>query len=210
MQPKDVIKQLQLRTAQDKPFQAVMARFAQRKRARQRITLRALFNDMKKQGHPYSKEEYGVVLAQLAMMGLGKLQYNTVGNMRALGELQVSFQSIGQVATGSLAPLQPVTFRPPQKRRGRRGTIRDQSPSYKKVKTPPYPHDIKFSTSPRPPTTDTHLVVMALIIDGKTVNLPLPRPLSKQELGALITDFLVPFPTTDVLLRNQPVDIKEL
>lgn len=195
----DIVKQLQQRASTEPAFKAVCERFSKRQRARGRVTLRSLYQVMVRDKYQYSKREYEAVLRQLAAMGVGTVENNSRGNLKALGSITMSLQSIGQAALGT-AELKPVKFRKPYKRK----IIRDPGPSYRKFPNPPYPTSV-FNT---PPVTNTgHLVVMHMTIDGMPLRLPLPRPISREELAALIASFYIPAPG---VIQQAPKSKKEI
>lgn len=94
----DQIVALKKEAQSNKVFNAVCYAFALRKRTRQQITIPGLRLKMKKEGFEFSSHEYEKVLQTLASMGFGTLVKTPEGKIKALVNIKVTLQSIGQIA----------------------------------------------------------------------------------------------------------------
>lgn len=101
MNTQTVVEILKKEADKDTVFKDVAHVFAQRKRARRQVTVTSLAARMAKEGFDYSKSEYARVLKRLSDLGLGSLQQDARGRIKALKDIKISLQSIGAAAVGS-------------------------------------------------------------------------------------------------------------
>lgn len=98
LSPAQVIDKLRTRASTDAVFHAVAEVFAMRERTRQQVTLQSLMATMLKEGYKFNKEQYTSVLAFMATLGLGTLERDNKGRIRALKGISITLQSIGLAA----------------------------------------------------------------------------------------------------------------
>lgn len=110
--PKDVVAMLRERANKSVAFNAMVHVFALRERTRQQITLANLFQVMLREGFRHTKLEYAKELEFMAALGIGKLEHDSKGRLRALKGIQVTLQSIGLAAAAKKDSLDRVTLIP--------------------------------------------------------------------------------------------------
>ncbi len=99
------IDKLRKEAKQNEVFRSVCMVFAERQRARSQVTMHNLITVMKHKGYNYSREELVQVLKFLAHLGLGKPEYSRRHKLRAIKDIKVTLQSIGQVAIDKASTL---------------------------------------------------------------------------------------------------------
>lgn len=87
-------------------FNAMCHIFAMRERSRSVITIHNLIVSMSKEGFNFTKKEYTDVLTFLGSVGLGKLDYDSKGRLRALKNITATLQSIGLTALSKRETIQ--------------------------------------------------------------------------------------------------------
>lgn len=97
---KEVIKALQDQRTKDPVLDAVCTVFAARQRARDRVTMQALRERMKKEGFLYADADYARILKLLGTLGLGRIHADHKGRVIALSDIKVTLQSVGMAAVG--------------------------------------------------------------------------------------------------------------
>jgi hypothetical protein len=102
--------------------------FALRERARSQVTVRALFNRMKKAGFDYTSNDYASVLKLMSECGFGELRTNKRGSIVGLFGVSTALQSIGQAVVG-----------------GKREPLRNYAPRNKYSPLPPSAEPIKVN-----------------------------------------------------------------
>lgn len=138
---KEVIDTLRIESKSDPVVNAVLTMFGARERARDRVTLHALTQRMKDEGFVYDQASYIKVLKLLAKLGLGKLDIDPAGRVRALREVKVTLQSIGQAAVGQESSIQEWN----QRNKFREIPVIEAAPVKK-----PEPLTVKERVQPRP------------------------------------------------------------
>lgn len=108
---KHLIETLKAEAPKDATLNAVLHMFAARERARAQVTLAALSNRMKEEGFSYDRADYARVLKLLANLGVGRLDTGQNGQVRALKDVKVTLQSIGNVSVGSGTTIEQLSFR---------------------------------------------------------------------------------------------------
>lgn len=93
-----VSAKLKQEATQDIAFSAVCHVFALRKRTRQQVTMHNLKMVMDKEGFKFSKQEYEKTLLKLGDLGLGTIQRDNKGRVKALKGITYTLQSIGRAA----------------------------------------------------------------------------------------------------------------
>ena len=168
--PKDVVAQLRERAQKDPVFNAVCTRFAIRERARAQVTIASLRLTMGREGFHYPTAKYESILSFLASLGIGKLQKEN-GKIKALVEVKTTLQSIGAAALNSAQSLQ--AFSP--------GNTFEPLPLTTSVK--PTQKDVTLN-KPR-----LHNAILTVTINDKEIEFPLPRAISSEELGYILSEF---------------------
>lgn len=97
--PQDTfVTQIKQRAEQSPVFNAMVHWFAVRERTRQQITLAHLKQKMGKEGYTFAPEAYGEELVFMANLGIGKLEHDAKGRIKALKGIRLTLQSIGAAA----------------------------------------------------------------------------------------------------------------
>lgn len=160
--PNTVVTQLRVQAATDPVFNAVAHRFAIRERARAQITIASLRATMGKEGFDFPVAKYQAVLSFLASLGVGTLEYSKNKKIKALKNIKTTLQSIGLAAISKTDTLEAFTV----------------ANRYQPLPVVPLKAQEKVLAQP----------VLTVLVDGKIVNFPLPRPLSTEELGYVLAD----------------------
>lgn len=167
LNPKEVVQRLKNEAENNKVFKAVCHLFVNRERTRQQITMPTLRLAMAREGHYYDKEAYIAILKFMASLGLGTLDKDFSGDIRALKDIRFTLQSIGDAALSKGEMLQ--TFVP--------------APDFKDL---PKEQTVVPLKSPRVEEASRYATSITVTLDGQPVSLPLPRGLTLMELGALL------------------------
>lgn len=170
-----IIDALRTEAQTNKVFASVMLVFAVRERARYQVTIPALKYRMQKEGYNFTVEQLAKVLSFLASLSIGKLSFDAGGKVKALIDIKLTLQSVGQAAMGQIA----ITEQFKQARR------------YAPLAVPPAPkpaQEIVNKPVPKPPTeANKHKVFLSASIDGHYINFPTPMVLTADELLDLVT-----------------------
>ena len=153
--------------------------FAQRKRARHQVTIRALSLRMKAEGFKHSDKEYGTVLKLLADTGFGTLQKNNRGVL-ALVNVKTTLQSLGQAVIGNTQEL---------KARKLRHTFSALAPIAQMVKEEKAAPESTPKQMTVYPYRATGSVSITLTVNKKPIIIPLPSTLTPEEIASLIKHF---------------------
>jgi hypothetical protein len=148
-------------------FEAVLRMFAKRQRARADVTIGALAQRMKKEGHNFEPKDYEPVLKCLADLGFGRLECDKNGRIKALREVKTSLQSIGLVATSNATKLEHFN------QRNKFESLVAKEETINRI------WDSAPSVGAR--------LNIAFSINDKVVNMEVPRSLTLDEVNALIT-----------------------
>lgn len=152
-------------------FKAVLKVFANRKRARQQITLATLKLKMSKEGFNFPQVQYENVLKSLADLGIGKLDFDPKGQLRSLKNIKLTLQSIGKAALNKEQKLSIL----------RLSTEFEDVPNTEAVIKAP----LIVASNPLP---IEYPIAITVKIDGESISFPLPKGLTTKELGALLAD----------------------
>lgn len=171
---KQVIEALREQAATDPVLNDVMHVLADYQRARHQITLAGLMQRMKKEGFEHRREEIANRLNTMGKAGLGRIEFDRNGNAKVLKDLTVKRQSLANavIEKGHNVDL--------FKKRKKYMDI----PVEKAVQTSPTPAPtVKQEEEPKP---QTEALELSIIINGKRVNIQVPKELSAMEVSTLI------------------------
>ena len=101
----NIVTVLRQEAARSKVFNNVCRLFANRQRSRAQVTIHSLHASMHKQGLVYTKQELMEVLRFLADLGVGRLDLNRNNKIRALKDIKITLQSIGETALSKSSHL---------------------------------------------------------------------------------------------------------
>lgn len=156
---------------------AVFHVFALRRRTRAQITMHGLSQRMKLEGFEYRSDQYAHVLKLLAKLGLGKLEVDSKGRVRALKEVKATLQSIGVVACGDKSTVK----------------VYNKRNKFMKVYSNPAPETPKQQeNSPKPelvPDSSNNVIILSVPIKHKYIDISVPKDLNAEEIAALIYKF---------------------
>jgi hypothetical protein len=170
-----IIEALKKEALASKAFNAVCHVFAFRQRTRYVLTIVGLRQKMKAEGFTFSNEEYAKVLRTLASLGIGQLMVSPRGRIRALKNINITLQSIGQAACGDKAKLEG--FKPSNK------FIRLVSNPETVVKKPQEPPKVQELS---PKTQESKAIKLIVYLGGSPVTFAVPEELSTNEIAGLI------------------------
>lgn len=174
MSMKETVLELKKLAAENKIAEELFIVWAHRKRARNEITMKALCKSMEDRGFTYPNSEYNKILEVLASLGLGVIKKDFKGRVKGLYDVPVSFSSIGEVAVNSSDKLNPFKSRRKYKKLFDKGwTLEEQAP--KPVEVVP------------PQRGQIYELNLEILINGKSLHIPVPKDLSKDELATLIS-----------------------
>lgn len=142
---------------------AVFHVWALRERARAMVTLRNLHHTMVREGFNFDKQDYVRLFKVLASLGLAELDTDSKGRVRGLKKVVGTLYSIGQAACKQRADIEP--FSPRNK-------------FYNLVTTP------EVIRKPVPVTPVC--LNLQLTINGRDINIPLPKSLTAEEITKLM------------------------
>lgn len=155
---------------ENKAFNAFAHVCALRKRARGQITMVGLAQRMKKEGFNYTPAEYEKILKFLAAHNLGKLRTNSKGRVVALDDIKLSLQSIGAAAIS-----------------GDNLKTWKQRNQYK-VLAPTAAPAVQTALEAKKPSP-LAAVYLTLMINGKAVNVKIPKEFDKSDIADLLVRF---------------------
>lgn len=189
---KEVIQTLKTETAKDSALNAVLHMFATRERARDQVTIQALENRMKEEGFAYEHAEYVRILRLLAKLGLGRLDTDPSGKVRALKDVKVTLQSIGLAACGSGATIQTLHRR----NRFQRIPIVESAPITAKspeITLEPANYGHKPRIQPRPAPGEEWMVLCVKLSTGEMFKTYMPKNITKDDawlIGKSLADLV--------------------
>lgn len=171
------------REAQVNPaFNAVCHMFALRERARQQVTIGSLTLRMTQEGYNFKKTDYQKILKFLSTLGIGTIDIGPGNEVRALKNIHITLQSIGQAAVADKNVLEK--FSPAFDYQRIIATVPPTTPDTtpKAVEAAP----LKAKASNPPPAQ--YPVALTVNIDGKPFTFDLPKGLTTKELGELLAE----------------------
>ena len=163
-----VVEALKAEAAKNPVFNAVALVFAMRERARQQVTIGALSLRMAQEGYNFKRSDYQNVLRFLASIGIGTLELGEGNTPRALKNIRLTLQSIGEAALGS-------------------------QPNVEKFQ-PAFEYQRVMAPIAQPLQTIVPAAVMAaplkaaltVHIDGKPITFEMPQGLTAAQLGEML------------------------
>lgn len=141
---------------------AVFHVWALRKRARGQVNLNSLYNKMKKEGFTHNKKEYASLLNLLASLDIGTLDLNIRGEIRALKNVKIKLQSLGNAVVGE-------------------GTLSNFRSRNKFVPITIEKPDVIKVLKEMPDAVN-----IEVLIGGKTITIPIPRDFDSKDITHLI------------------------
>lgn len=160
----------------DSAFKDTCIMFGSRERARNQVTVAALQTRMERHGFHYSKEKYASILKRMADLGLGRLETDSKGQVKALKNIETTLQSIGKAACGEASNL--ANWR---KRNRFRSLPSGRTPAPVPKKAAPAP---KLTMVPRLEKID-----LVMKLNDKPVRLEVSNDLTAEEIAAIISKF---------------------
>lgn len=100
MEHAKAIAMLKSAAAKSTAINDMMHDFATRERARGQVTVRALYNRMKKQGFTHNSRSYAEGLMVMSQAGFGELRTNKRGAVVGLFGVRTTLASIGEAVVG--------------------------------------------------------------------------------------------------------------
>lgn len=188
---KELIQTLAAETSKDPTLNAVLHMFAARDRARAQVTLQALAARMKEEGFSYEDAEYIRVLRLLAKLGVGRLETDSSGRVKALKDVKVTLQSIGLAGLGQLSRIEHLNKRNRFQKVGvNRPTIVKVSPEIKLE--PAYaPHRPRIQ--PRPAPGEEWMILCVKLSTGEIYKTYVPKNITKDDallIGKALSDMV--------------------
>lgn len=165
---KQVIETLKKEVQTNKALDATLHICAMRKRARNQLTLNTLYNRMHQEHYKFTRGELAGVLKLFADTGVGRLEVDRKGRPKALKDIKVTLQSLGNSALTSASPKLD-TFKPKSK--------------YKIIASEP---NKSFTVKPNPGIVG---VSIQAEINGKIVLIPVPSNLTPEDVADLVRRF---------------------
>lgn len=178
MNMQETIVALNNKAASSKCANAVFHAFALRQRARQQVTLVALMAKMENEGFKFKVSEYQDVLKFLGDLGLGTLAFGAKGQIRALTQVKITLQSIGEAAIGSRTKFDSFKQRAKFKKLSTK----------ERIVAATSPAQVERRQPPAGATAGVRLSVTA-IINGKPVTMWVPDEFNKNEIAELVGRF---------------------
>lgn len=108
-QKSNVVEAIREEALSNDAFATICYDFSQRERTRSTVTVRGLKARMEKQGADFSIEVYRHALLFLGKLGLGKVEMDKNNNVKALSNMKVTLQSIGQASGQKTQTLKRFT-----------------------------------------------------------------------------------------------------
>ncbi len=165
-----VVDVLRSETKSKPAVSAVMHVFAMRKRARSNITVGGLDQKMRTEGFNFPRSEYAKIIRMLSDLGFGKLDVDSKGRVRALKEVKVTLQSIGEAAVGQAKKLENWQ---------QRSKYSPLVATAELIKAAPQAKSGGIS----------HPVSITVLINDKPVNFRIPKELNANEIADLVVRF---------------------
>lgn len=171
MSQKYMVAKLKKDVASNPALNAILHMFALRKRARASVTLRVLTRSMLQEGFKYTADECAAALKALSDAGVGTLESNSKGHVRALKDIKVTLQSLGKAVCGK----EPVPVNGFKAKR-----------QYQKVATPRIMMGEVPAYGPiQGPPTELNLVIKR--VGGRhDITIRLPEDMTQAEIAGLI------------------------
>jgi hypothetical protein len=170
---------------------ALFTDWALRQRARANVTMHGLEQRMKADGFAFDKQEYGKVLKFLAGLGLGRLDTDHKGRVRALKDVKTTLQSIGLAACGEKGAVVPF--------RQRNRFVKLVPKAAAPAEGTPVPATPKPQIQPVPMRRRRPKVVgrilnsapigLQVTLNGKMVSFQLPKGLTGDQIAELVSKF---------------------
>lgn len=168
----ELVESLKYELETNKVSNAVFHVFALRQRARNDITLESLAIKMKSEGFNYPASELAHVLKFLANVGVGRLELDSRGRVKALRDIKIKLQSIGQAACGQVSRVDM------NKQRHRFTTLPMKSMA----------HDIVMPSKPVQQVNQTPVQV-TLEFNGKPMSFNFPKHFNERDIAEVISRF---------------------
>ena len=168
MDTSKVVEVLREKTKESDTLNAVMHVIAMRKRARNNLTIGGLDQKMRSEGFTFTKSQYAEVLKLLASLGVGRLDTDAKGKVRALKDIKIKLQSLGEAAVGQAKKLENWRQR------------HKYSPlvaTAEMIKPKAGGEGTGFPVS------------ITVVINGKPVNFRVPKELNENEIADLVVRF---------------------
>lgn len=177
MKLETIVPVLRTEAASNPVMNDVMSLFASRQRARQEVTLRALYYKMYKEGFSHRREAYAQVLQRLAELGVGEIQKNYRGRIVALKNVRITLQSLGK------AVLQGGMVLRTMRRRNRYQSLPTTANAN------PTAPVIPITRAPKPKATEIAMgaTKLTVLYCGKNVGIDLPTGLTAKQLVGLMS-----------------------
>lgn len=183
MTQNQAIETLKLKAATIPAVGAVLLQWSTRDRARNQVTLRALSQKMKREGYKHEPAEYALALKAMSEAGFGTLETDAKGKVKALKNIKVKLQSVGQSVLGTDGSLKP--FRP----RNRFQTLNTKPVEATTAPKPPAQVVLKRRATDKIKVQKSPPVSILVIINGKDVVIPIPANMTAEDVGALVRNF---------------------
>lgn len=167
---KNLVSMLRQEAEKNKVFNSVCHVFAMRERTRQQVTIQSLQITMEKEKFTFTKPQLEGVLKFMATLGIGTLEYDRHGSVRALKNIRVTLQSIGLAALSRKESLDKFQAAPVFK-----SLVIDMEKP-KVAAAAPLIGDQRFTAS------------LSVNIYGKTLIFELPKGVSMQELSNILAN----------------------
>lgn len=167
MSNQEIVGSLKKYAAENAVANDVFCAWAMRQRARNQVTMAALYQKMKINGFNHKYEEYEGLLKFLGALGLGRLELDKRGKVIALKEVKMTLQSIGEAACGGKEKLKG--FKPRNK----------FSRLISKPKT-------LVTTSVQQPKTFERDIEIVVTLEGKPIRINMPKSLSAEQIAGII------------------------
>lgn len=167
--PPGIVQELKSKADRDPAFKAVFTKFGARQRSRNQVTIRALMLSMQKDGFNFPLTKYQEILKFLSELDIGTLSVDRKGQIRALVNVRLTLQSIGQ-AVIEKSDLKPFK----------------QAYRYRKLdaSTPVAKVPAKPSAEP----DKTYRTELKITVDGNTMTYP-GATVSPEDLGNFLINF---------------------
>lgn len=167
----EVITKLKDRASKDPAANAVFHVWAFRERARNQVTLNSLEQTMKAEGFTFDTRQYSSLLEYMASLGIGKVDRDFKGRLRALKEVKTTLQSIGQAAVGQKLNLELI--------KQRNKFVELEAKTEGLIAAVEMVKDLKVQFP----------VSLTVVVEGKPVNFRLPPNLTSEEIARLVKMF---------------------
>lgn len=187
-----LIETLKTEAGKDKTTSDVLHMFAVRGRARHRVTVDGLKQRMKREGFDHDNDSYRKVLKLLQTVGVGRLEVDAKGRIRALTDIRLTLQSIGKAALGTEAALKSFRKRASYSKLPTLPAAEVKKAL--KVTNEPYAPLPVIVASQEPARTIPSFssVGLTVMIGEHRITIPLSGDLTSQEIAAIAERFQDP------------------